>query len=163
MGRNIAGAKAAAKCHLRLDRHSFLPRFALIDTARDNDAKRAREICAGIRPGEFGLFDKAYVDCSRLWALVERGIFRHPRQGQPRLRLDRKAPSMRRFPIGCLIRGSLCFQFDLSTVSIDNHIVPRQPGLNRHVPYFGEERPEPRWFARGPANGTRPWRKYTDP
>ncbi len=40
--------KAAAKCHLRLDLHSFLPRFALIDTARDNDAKRAREVCAAI-------------------------------------------------------------------------------------------------------------------
>jgi hypothetical protein len=76
MGRNIAGAKAAAKCHLRLDLRSFLPRFALIDTARANGAKRAREICAGIRPGEIGLFDKAYVDCSHLWALVERGIFR---------------------------------------------------------------------------------------
>jgi hypothetical protein len=41
--------KAAAKCHLRLDLHSFLPRFDLIDTARDNDAKRAREVCADIR------------------------------------------------------------------------------------------------------------------
>jgi len=26
--------KAAAKCHLRLDLHSFLPRFAIVDTAR---------------------------------------------------------------------------------------------------------------------------------
>jgi hypothetical protein len=26
---------------------SFLPRFAIIDTVRDNDAKRTREICAG--------------------------------------------------------------------------------------------------------------------
>jgi len=67
--------KAAAKCHLRLDLHSFLPRFALIDTARDNDAKRAREICAGIRPGEIVLFDKAYVDFAHLWALTLRGIF----------------------------------------------------------------------------------------
>ena len=32
--------KAAAKCHLRLDLQSFLPRFAIIDTARDNDARR---------------------------------------------------------------------------------------------------------------------------
>lgn len=51
--------KAAAQCHLRLDWHSFLPRFALIDTARDNDAQRAREVCAGIRAGEIVLFDKA--------------------------------------------------------------------------------------------------------
>ena len=40
--------KAAAKCHLRLDLQSFLPRFALVDTARHNDAKRARELCAGV-------------------------------------------------------------------------------------------------------------------
>jgi hypothetical protein len=58
--------KAAAKCHLRLDLHSFLPRFALIDTARDNDAKRAREVCAGIRAGEIVLFDKAYLDFAHL-------------------------------------------------------------------------------------------------
>ena len=59
--------KAAAKCHLRLDLHSHLPRFALIDTARDNDAKRAREVCAGLREGEIVLFDKAYVDFGHLW------------------------------------------------------------------------------------------------
>ena len=39
--------KAVAKCHLRLDLQSFLPRFAIVDTARQNDAKRARELCAG--------------------------------------------------------------------------------------------------------------------
>jgi len=67
--------KAAAKCHLRLDLHSFLPRFALIDTARDNDAKRAREVCAGIRAGEIVLFDKAYVDFAHLHDLNGRGVF----------------------------------------------------------------------------------------
>ena len=67
--------KAAAKCHLRLDLHSFLPRFALIDTARDNDAKRAREVCAGIRAGEIVLFDKAYVDFVHLHDLNQRGVF----------------------------------------------------------------------------------------
>jgi len=40
--------KAAAKCHLRLEMRSQLPRFAVIDTASENDAKRARELCAGI-------------------------------------------------------------------------------------------------------------------
>jgi hypothetical protein len=67
--------KAAAKCHLRLDLHSFLPRFVLIDTARDNDAKRAREVCAAIRPGEIVLFDKAYVDFAHLHDLHERDVF----------------------------------------------------------------------------------------
>jgi hypothetical protein len=53
--------KAAAKCHLRLDLQSFLPRFAIVDTAKHNDAKRAREVCAGIKAGEIVIFDKAYV------------------------------------------------------------------------------------------------------
>ena len=43
--------KAAARCHLRLDVQSLLPRFALVDTARDNDNARAREVCAGTRRG----------------------------------------------------------------------------------------------------------------
>ena len=67
--------KAAAKCHLRLDLRSQLPRFAIIDTARENDAKRARELCAGIRAGEVVLFDKAYVDFEHLFCLQERGVF----------------------------------------------------------------------------------------
>lgn len=67
--------KAAAKCHLRLDLHSFLPRFAIVDTARHHDNKRAREMCAGIRAGEIVLFDKAYVQFLHLWELLQRGVF----------------------------------------------------------------------------------------
>jgi IS4 transposase len=66
--------KAAAKCHLRLDLQSFLPRFAIIDTAREADAKRARQLCAGVRDGEIVIFDKAYVDFDHLWNLEERGV-----------------------------------------------------------------------------------------
>ena len=66
--------KAAAKCHLRLDLQSFLPRFAIIDTARDADAKRAREVCAGVRAGEIVIFDKAYLDFGHLWDLEQRGV-----------------------------------------------------------------------------------------
>lgn len=66
--------KAAAKCHLRLDLQSFLPRCAIVDTARDADAKRAREVCAGIREGEIVIFDKAYVDFEHLADLGERGV-----------------------------------------------------------------------------------------
>jgi hypothetical protein len=66
--------KAAAKCHLRLDLQSFLPRFAIIDTARDADAKRAREVCAGVKAGEIAIFDKAYVDFGHLWDLEQRGV-----------------------------------------------------------------------------------------
>ena len=67
--------KAAAKCHLRLDLQSFLPRFAIVDTAQHNDAKRAREVCAGIKAGEIVIFDKAYVDFAHLADLCMRSIF----------------------------------------------------------------------------------------
>ena len=67
--------KAAAKCHLRLDLQSFLPRFAIVDTARHNDAKRAREVCAGIKAGEIVIFDKAYVDLGHLADLSMRLVF----------------------------------------------------------------------------------------
>ena len=67
--------KAAAKCHLRLDLQSFLPRFAIVDTARHNDAKRAREVCAGIKAGEIVIFDKAYVDFAHLADLCRRLVF----------------------------------------------------------------------------------------
>ncbi len=67
--------KAAAKCHLRLDLHSFLPRFAIVDTARHNDAKRARELCAGVKAGEIVIFDKAYVDFEHLADLSLREVF----------------------------------------------------------------------------------------
>lgn len=66
--------KAAAKCHLRLNLQSFLPSFAIVDTAGDNDNKRAREVCATINAGEVVLFDKAYVDFQHLGDLDERGV-----------------------------------------------------------------------------------------
>jgi hypothetical protein len=67
--------KAAAKCHLRLDLQSFLPRFAIVDTAKHADARRAREVCAGIKAGEIVIFDKAYVDFEHLADLAMREIF----------------------------------------------------------------------------------------
>jgi hypothetical protein len=67
--------KAAAKCHMRLDLQSFLPRFAIVDTARQGDSKRAREVCADIRDGEIALFDRAYVDFAHLADLSTRGVF----------------------------------------------------------------------------------------
>jgi hypothetical protein len=67
--------KAAAKCHLRLDLQSFLSRFAIVDTARHNDAKRAREVCAAIKAGEIVIFDKAYVDFDHLADLGMRMVF----------------------------------------------------------------------------------------
>ncbi len=66
--------KAAAKCHLRLSLRSLLPGFVIVDTARDADCRRARELCAGLQEGEIVLFDKAYVDFAHLWDLAERGV-----------------------------------------------------------------------------------------
>lgn len=66
--------KAAAKMHLRLGLHSFLPTFAIIDTAGEHDNKRAREVCAGLHDGEVVLFDKAYVDFAHLFDLDARGV-----------------------------------------------------------------------------------------
>jgi hypothetical protein len=67
--------KAAAKCHLRLDLQSLLPRFAIVDTARDNDSARAAEVCAGLRAGEIVIFDRAYVAFAHLFGLLVRGVF----------------------------------------------------------------------------------------
>lgn len=67
--------KAAAKCHLRMDLASFLPRFAIVDSAKQHDSVRAKELCAGLSEGEIVIFDKAYVDYVHLWSLEDRGVF----------------------------------------------------------------------------------------
>ena len=66
--------KAAAKMHLRLGLAGFLPTFAIVDTAGEHDNKRARELCAGLEPGEVVIFDKAYVDFIHLHDLDARGV-----------------------------------------------------------------------------------------
>ncbi len=66
--------KAAAKCHLRLNLQSFLPRFAIVDTAKHSDAKKAWELCAGLLAGEIVIFDKAYLDLRHLFELFKRGV-----------------------------------------------------------------------------------------
>ncbi len=67
--------KAAAKTHMRLDMESLLPRFAIVDTAKHNDALRARELCAGLKDGEIVIFDRAYNDWEHLSQLSERGVW----------------------------------------------------------------------------------------
>ena len=66
--------KAAAKLHLRLEVGSFLPAFAIVDTAGENDNKREREVCAGLQSGEIAVFDKAYVDFDHLHDLAARSV-----------------------------------------------------------------------------------------
>src|ERR1017187_4797625 len=67
--------KAAAKMHLRLDLHSFLPEFVLVKSANTNDLAESYEVCAGVRAGEIVVFDKAYVGFEHLYSLSLRGVF----------------------------------------------------------------------------------------
>jgi hypothetical protein len=66
--------KAAAKCHVRLDLQTFLPRLALVATAGEHDNRRARELCAAVRAGEIVIFDRAYVDFEHLADLAMREV-----------------------------------------------------------------------------------------
>ncbi len=66
--------KAAAKAHVRLDFHSLLPSYVVIDTARESDASRSRELCAGLKPGEIVVFDRAYVDRKHMADLSAREV-----------------------------------------------------------------------------------------
>ena len=67
--------KAAAKLHLRLDLQSFLPAFAVVDSAKGHDSTKAHELCVGLKAGEIAVFDMAYIDYSHLYSLTERGVF----------------------------------------------------------------------------------------
>lgn len=67
--------KAAAKLHLRLNLDTFLPAFAVADSARGHDNTRAHELCAGLQAGEIAVFDMAYIDYSHLSDLSGRGVF----------------------------------------------------------------------------------------
>lgn len=67
--------KAAAKCHMRLDLQSFLPKFAIVDSAKCSDPVMAYELCADIKDGEIVVFDKAYIDFKHLLQLNSRGVF----------------------------------------------------------------------------------------
>lgn len=67
--------KAAAKLHVRLDLHSLLPRFVLVESARAADSIRAAQVCAGVKAGEIVLFDRAYVDFVHLGVLQDEGVY----------------------------------------------------------------------------------------
>jgi hypothetical protein len=67
--------KAAAKLHVRLDLHSLLPRFVLVESAKAADSIRAAQVCAGVKPGEIVIFDRAYVDFIHLGMLNGDGVF----------------------------------------------------------------------------------------
>jgi hypothetical protein len=66
--------KAAAKCHMLLDALTFLPRFAVVGSAKSHDAVKGRVLCNHLQDGEIVIFDKAYVDFKHLFELMQRGI-----------------------------------------------------------------------------------------
>jgi hypothetical protein len=66
--------KAAAKCHMMLDALTFLPRFAVVESAKSHDAVKGRILCNQLKDGEIVIFDKAYVDFKHLFELMQRGI-----------------------------------------------------------------------------------------
>jgi len=66
--------KAAAKCHMLLDARTFLPRFAIVGSAKSHDAIKGRILCSQLKDGEIVIFDKAYVDFKHLYELMQRGI-----------------------------------------------------------------------------------------
>ena len=67
--------KAAAKLHLRLNLHTFLPAFAIIEEASHHDDTRMMSLCAALQAGEIAVFDKAYVHFGHLYELDQRGVF----------------------------------------------------------------------------------------
>lgn len=67
--------KAAAKCHMILNAETFLPRFAVVKSAKSSDAVIARVLCNPLKDGEIVIFDKAYVDFKHLFELMQRGVF----------------------------------------------------------------------------------------
>ncbi len=67
--------KAAAKCPVRLDWGSLLPRFVVVASAGEgDDGSRTAALCAGVKAGEIVVFDKAYVVFGQLYALHARGL-----------------------------------------------------------------------------------------
>ena len=66
--------KAAAKCHLRMNLRSFLPGCVVVDSAREHDIRRVRQLCAALRAGEIVLFDRGYQDFEYFWELTQRGV-----------------------------------------------------------------------------------------
>jgi len=97
--------KAAAKLHLRLDLQSFLPAFAVVDSAKRHDNTKAHELCAGLSPGEIVVFDMAYIDYTHLRQLDERGVFWVSRvKDNMRLRCVKR---WQKKPVGSILRDDL--------------------------------------------------------
>ena len=97
--------KAAAKLHLRLDLQSFLPAFAVVDSAKGHDNTKAHELCAGLKSGKIVVFDMAYIDYPHLFSLTERGVFWVSRvKENMKLRCVKR---LQREPCGAILRDDV--------------------------------------------------------
>ena len=97
--------KAAAKLHLRLDLNTFLPAFAVVDSAKGHDNTKAHELCSDLKSGEIVVFDMSYIDYDHLYRLTKRGIFWVTRvKTSMRLRCVKK---LLRAPEGNVLRDDL--------------------------------------------------------
>lgn len=67
--------KAAVKAHVNLNVRTFLPSVVVIGKGAQNDATKAKVLCAGMKAGEIVIGDKAYVKFNHLYDLAQRGIF----------------------------------------------------------------------------------------
>ena len=47
--------------------------IAIVEQAGHHDNIRSVSLCAGLKPGEIVVFDKAYVDFAHLFELTQRG------------------------------------------------------------------------------------------
>jgi len=57
-----------------LDLQTFLPAFAIVDSAKGHDSTKAHELCAGLKSGEIVVFDMAYIDYKHLYLLHQREV-----------------------------------------------------------------------------------------
>jgi len=97
--------KAAAKLHLRLNLQSFLPACAIVDKAKGHDNQKARELCLGLKAGEIGIFDMAYVAYEHLNQLTQRGVWWVSRA--PEKMAYRVAKKLQRKTKGKILRDDL--------------------------------------------------------
>lgn len=67
--------KAAVKAHVNLNVQTFLPSVVVIGKGAQNDATKARALCASMKAGEIVIGDKAYVIFAHLYELALRGVF----------------------------------------------------------------------------------------
>lgn len=114
--------KAAAKAHVRLNFESLLPGCVIVDSARQADNLRARELTAGLSSGEIAVFDRGYNDHEHFADLSARGVVWVTRckEGTVWDLLERRAVKGRILEdnVICLTNGTHCRRIE-AVVEVD--------------------------------------------